>query len=163
MKLILKNSTLVFEKGLTKVNIDSYDAFGGTLSGAGNVSYNSSKTDYNVKLYNVSQFAGSKLHITVYYNLSPSNPADPAIGILATSALTHEDAVDNIIRFGGTMFQSTATGLTREWLPEKHPACCKISGEIDIPVGTAALALCAGDATITQMSYPDNSEVYYYE
>lgn len=165
MKVILKNSTLVFEKALEKVSIQSYDSFGGQMGSSGYINQvNASAEDKRVQLYNVSEFAGKKLHVTVYFNISPSNPTDPTIISFSTSAVTHEDAVDDVLTMNRGKYTSTHAGLTREWGIEGKPtACCKISGEIDIPVNAVAMALCAGQYAYTEVSYPDNSEAYYYE
>lgn len=166
MKVIFKNSNLVFEKNAQKVPLSAYDAFGASDMGdTGNLpSVNASASDKRVKMYNVSEFAGKKLNIKLYWALSPSSYTDKYCVAFYTTAKTHEDVNGSNILIADNGYLSTS-GMTKKWnwAQDVPAASCEITAEIDIPAGTVAMAIQAGLAQYSAVSYPDNSEAYYIE
>lgn len=166
MKVILKNSNLVFEKSAQKVSLSAYDAFGASDMGVtGNLgSVDASASDKRVKMYNVSEFAGKKLNIKLYLNFTRNSYTDKNCVAFYTTAKTHEDvnASNILIADNGCL---NSSGMTKKWnwAPGVPVASCEITAEIDIPAGTVAMAIQAGIAEYTSVSYPDNSETYYYD
>lgn len=166
MKVIFKNSNLVFEKNAQKVSLSAYDAFGAIDMGAtGNLaSVNASASDKRVKMYNVSEFAGKKLKIKTYWNFNPSSYTDKNCVAFYTTAKTHEDVnASNILIADNGCLSTSVMTKTWNWAPGVSGASCEITAEIDVPAGTVAMAIEAGVAEYSGVSYPDNSEAYYYE
>lgn len=166
MKIIFKNSNLVFEKSAQKVSLSAYDAFWANDMGiTGNLpGVNASGTDKRVKMFNVSEFAGKKLRIRVIQLYNRNSYTDKNCIAFYTTAKTHEDVDGNNILIANNGCLSTS-GMTKkwDWAPGVGATACEVTAEIDIPAGTVAMAIEAGDAEYSSVSYPDNSEAYYYE
>lgn len=167
MKVILKNSTLEFQKNAQKVSISDYDAFFASIMGStgnlGEVNADPSE-EKRVKVYNVSAFAGKKLNVKVYFNISPDSWTDKTLFAFYTTAVTSADKNDSntLVATNGYLTTENLT-KTWNWKPSALPASCEISGEITIPAGTVAMSIWAGPSQYTGVAYPDNSEVFYYE
>lgn len=167
MKVIFKNSNLVFEKNAQKVSISNYDAFFASLMGdtgnLGGVDADPSK-EKRVKVYNVSAFAGKKLNVKTYFNSIPDSWTDKIMFAFYTTAVTSADknASNTLLATNGCL---STNNLTKNWnwKPSASPVSCEISGEITIPAGTVAMSIWAGPSQYTGVAYPDNSEVFYYE
>ena len=164
MKIILKNSSLVFEKPLSKVFLDSYDAFYGQMTNSGNIGdINTGATsNRNIVLYDVSDFAGGKLNVIVYRNISESSQENYDMFSFSTTEISRSSITQNnvIVMNNGVL---TTEGLSKEWgIPGKPDACCKVSGEITIPANSKSMAIYAGNSTYTEVDYPDNTAVFYY-
>ena len=166
MKLILRNTNLVFEKSGQKVVLSDYDSFSGQIFETANIGYvNATADDKKIKLYNVSALAGKKVNVVLYFNISPSSP-DTTVYIASFSkrAVTHEDATQTspyvLVMDNGVI---SSDGMTKDWWSSTYPASCKITGEITIPADSVAMAVTAGTSNYTGVSYPDHLEVYYYE
>lgn len=168
MKLILRNTNLVFEKTIEQHYLQSYDAFGGddcAISGNGSIVGADATTEHKrMQLYNVSDFAGQNLNVEVFYNLSPNSTNNVILFSFSTNLVTHDDAEGEhkVIEMNNGLL--TSEGLTKEWnIPDKPASCCKITGTILIPEGSKAMAVCSGKYLTTGVDYPDNSKVYYFE
>lgn len=165
MKVILRNTSLKFEKNAEEQFISSYDAFrAAAIANTGSITQvDASAEDKRCKVYDVSAFAGNKLHVELYFNLTPGSTENVNIISFSTNLVTHDDATSaHILAMNGGVI--TTEGMTKEWnIPDKPSTCCRITGEINIPNGMKAMAVLAGVYLNTGVSYPDNSKVFYYE
>lgn len=163
MKVIFKNSTLKFEKGMTQVYLTPYE----TLSTSNSI--NATTGNFNVstgamplKFYDVSQFAGQTLNIQTVLRYVHGTSSTATFGVFYSTRKTSAEASNNVLSGGISVLNTEATGLSFEAGYNGSSSNTVVSGEITIPSNAVSLAIQGGTPSAIGVDVTNDIKASYF-